>query len=103
MSSPIDRARQHLLKSRVLPFFLAEEVLECAEQQARRIATLEQQAVDTTAARYEDARLFNVNLAQIAGLQASNKRLRRDLWLLAVLSPIVTLIFRALWSAYAPS
>ena len=108
MSNPTERARLHLARQdwdmfvRPLPYFLALEVVDCAEEQAKQIAILKQQAADTTAARYEDARLFNVNLAQIAGLQAANRRLRWKLRGVVVAAGfcIVGLLI-ALWSCRA--
>jgi hypothetical protein len=107
--NPIDRARLRLTRQDDemfmppgLPYFLSLEVVDYAEEMVKQIAILKQQAADTTAARYEDARLFNVNLAQIAGLQAANRRLRWKLRGVVVAAGfcIVGLLI-ALWSCRA--
>jgi hypothetical protein len=108
MDNPIERARLRLARQDDemfmppgLPYFLSLEVVDYAEEMAKQIAILKQQAVDSDAARLRDAEFDRANLAEIARLERENVWLRRQFWIVTIVTVcVITGLSIALWSAY---
>ena len=105
MSDIIDRARRSIRRDPEsqflppgMPYFLALEVVDHAEEQEKRAALADQQLEDSEAARRQDAAYFRRHLAQIAALEARIRWQRRAFIAAGVVWPVVVI---ALWSAYA--